>query len=53
MSRKKAVVVGIGPDNYKIDDHRLRKPVWHQKNENGKLVGSGKELSKIDASYSI
>jgi hypothetical protein len=49
MSKKLALVVGINPDNYEIDDHRLRKPVWHQKLEDGKLVGSGllQELDEI------
>lgn len=41
MSKKLVLVVGINPDNYELDDHRLRKPVWYQKNENGHIVGSG------------
>ena len=49
MSKKMTLVVGINPDKYEIDDHRLRKPVWHQKHENGQLVGSGlfQELDQL------
>ena len=49
MSKKLTLVVGINPDRYKIDDHRLRKPVWHQKHKNGQLVASGllQELDQI------
>ena len=49
MSKKLTLVVGINPDDYEIDDHRLRKPVWHQKREKGQVVGSGlfQELDQI------
>jgi len=49
MSKKLTLVVGINPDKYEIDDHRLRKPVWHQKHINGQLVASGllQELDQI------
>ncbi|MFZ1520057.1 MAG: hypothetical protein WAU11_14865 [Ignavibacteriaceae bacterium] len=49
MSKKLTLVVGINPDKYEIDDHRLRKPVWHQKHKNGQIVGSGlfQELDQI------
>lgn len=49
MSKKLGLVVGISPDNYEINDHRLRKPVWHQKLANNKIVGSGlfQELDQI------
>jgi hypothetical protein len=49
MSKKMALVVGINPDTYKIGDKRFRKPVWHQKFENGKIVGSGllQELDQL------
>ncbi|MGE5353224.1 MAG: hypothetical protein ACM3MI_05615 [Clostridiales bacterium] len=43
------LVVGINPDTYKIGYKRFRKPVWHQKFENGKIVGSGllQELDQL------
>lgn len=50
MSKKLKLVVGISPDNYEIDDNRLRKPVWHQKREGGKILDSGlfQELDQIN-----
>ncbi len=49
MSKKLTLVVGINPDNYQIEDQRLRKPVWHQKLKDGQIVGSGllQELDQI------
>lgn len=49
MSKKLTLVVGINPDNYEIDDYRLRKPIWHQKKENDHIVGSGlfQELDRL------
>lgn len=44
MSKKRkskaGLVVGLFPDQYKINDYRLNKPVCHQKYENGSLSGS-------------
>jgi len=45
MAKKKkdsrlALVVGINPDNFKLSDRRLMKPVCHQQFENGQLTGS-------------
>ncbi|TET74521.1 MAG: hypothetical protein E3J56_02240 [Candidatus Aminicenantes bacterium] len=39
-SEKMGLVVGLFPEQYKISDSRLNKPVCHQKYENGNLVGS-------------
>lgn len=39
-NNKKGLIVGLFPDQYKIGDPRLNKPVCHQQIENGKVTGS-------------
>lgn len=42
MTKKQKIgmVVGLFPNQYKIEDARLNKPVCHQKIENGQITGS-------------
>jgi len=49
MGKKLNLIVGIDPNKYEIGDPRLRKPIWHQKKLDGKIVGSGlfQELDEI------
>lgn len=37
---KTGMVVGLFPHQYKIEDHRLTKPICYQKIENGEIAGS-------------
>ncbi len=39
-NKKIGMVVGLYPNQYKIEDPRLNKPVCHQKIEDGKITGS-------------
>ena len=39
-SEKIGMVVGLYPNQYKIEDPRLNKPVCHQKVEDGEITGS-------------
>lgn len=49
MRKNLNLIVGIHPKQYKIGDERIRKPIWHQKRLNGKIIGSGlfQELDEI------
>jgi hypothetical protein len=49
MKKNLSLIVAIHPNNYTVKDQRIRKPIWHQKRLNGKIIGSGlfQELDEI------
>ena len=49
MKKNLSLIVSTHPNRYAVTDSRIRKPIWHQKRLNGKIVGSGlfQELDEI------